>query len=363
LSERRYRISRFTYVRLVADELVAETPLSNGRVALSDPAWAAALHALTQPCTPDELAARLHGTSRDEASAMFSAFLEAGLLTAVGPDGADDETGSLQTWEFHDLVMHARSRAGRNDAPSGGTYRFAGRLDPPPALPREQFAESIELERPELSRMLRNDQPYAAVQESRLSQRHFDADRPITIVQLSELLFRVGRVVDVSTSDIPTAAGTVELEYAARPFPSAGALYELDLYVAVNTCAGLGGGLYAYDPVEHRLGRIAGSDDGTRQIVDDSARAAGIDSSTVQTVLIMSARFSRLAWKYESIAYSLLLKNVGVLMATTYLAGTAMGIATCALGRGDSDLFARTAGFDYYERTSVGELLLGSSPG
>jgi hypothetical protein len=43
-----------------------------------------------------------------------------------------------------------------------------------------------------------------------------------------------------------------------------------------------------------------------------------------------------------------------------YLAATAMNLAPCALGCGDSDLFARAAGTDYYVETSVGEFLLGS---
>ena len=39
---------------------------------------------------------------------------------------------------------------------------------------------------------------------------------------------------------------------------------------------------------------------------------------------------------------------------------TAMDLAPCALGGGDSDLFTRAAGLDYYTETSVGEFLLGS---
>ena len=67
-----------------------------------------------------------------------------------------------------------------------------------------------------------------------------------------------------------------------------------------------------------------------------------------------------MAWKYESIAYALTLKDVGVLFQTMYLAATAMGLAPCALGGGDADLFARAAGTDYRVETSVGEFLLGS---
>ena len=80
----------------------------------------------------------------------------------------------------------------------------------------------------------------------------------------------------------------------------------------------------------------------------------------LQVLLVVAARFQRLAWKYASIAYALTLEHVGVLYQTMYLAATAMGLAPCALGAGNSDLFARAAGTDWCAETSVGEFLLGS---
>jgi oxazoline/thiazoline dehydrogenase len=41
-----------------------------------------------------------------------------------------------------------------------------------------------------------------------------------------------------------------------------------------------------------------------------------------------------------------------------YLVATAMNLAPCGLGGGDSDLFAAAAGLDYYVETSVGEFML-----
>ncbi len=59
---------------------------------------------------------------------------------------------------------------------------------------------------------------------------------------------------------------------------------------------------------------------------------------------------------------ALVLKHVGVVFQTMYLAATAMGLAPCAVGLGDSDLFAQAADTDYYAETSVGEFLHGSAP-
>jgi SagB-type dehydrogenase family enzyme len=60
------------------------------------------------------------------------------------------------------------------------------------------------------------------------------------------------------------------------------------------------------------------------------------------------------------LAYSLIVKHVGVVYQTMYLTATGMGLAPCTIGAGDSDLFARAAGPDYSAETSVGEFLLGS---
>jgi SagB-type dehydrogenase family enzyme len=84
--------------------------------------------------------------------------------------------------------------------------------------------------------------------------------------------------------------------------------------------------------------------------------------SVPQVLITLAARFQRVSWKYESIAYSLILKNVGVIYATMYLVATALNLAPCALGSGDSDLFARVAGTDYLKETSVGEFALGHKP-
>jgi oxazoline/thiazoline dehydrogenase len=95
----------------------------------------------------------------------------------------------------------------------------------------------------------------------------------------------------------------------------------------------------------------------------DAADSGGIPEDTVQVLLVVAARVPRIAWKYASIAYTLILKHVGVVYQNMYLTATAMGLAPCALGCGDSNAFARAASTDYYDETSVGEFLLGSVTG
>ena len=60
-----------------------------------------------------------------------------------------------------------------------------------------------------------------------------------------------------------------------------------------------------------------------------------------QIVITIAARFGRVSWKYSSLAYALILKDVGVLIQTLYLMATDMGLGGCAIGSTNIDLFAQ----------------------
>ncbi len=358
----RYVLSRFAGLRRLGHEAVVESPLAHARVILNDGRAAALVGALTVPATAEELTGRVVGLPAEAVTGVLTLLLRAGLIGEAGAGGgcAEEEDPALQTWEFHDLLFHARSRQGRSDAPCGGTYRLAGRLAPPPALKPAPAGETRDLYRPDLARLERDDPPLAHVQERRCSVRAFDTERPITDRQLGEFLFRVARVKDCWQTDVATAAGPVRMDFASRPYPAGGSLHELELYAAVNRCDNLEAGLHHYDPLRHRLTRLCGRTAEVGRLLREAAESTAIPEESVQVLLVLAARFARLAWKYESIAYALTLKHVGVVFQTMYLAATAMGLGPCAVGCGDSDLFARAAGTDYCAETSVGEFLLGS---
>jgi SagB-type dehydrogenase family enzyme len=358
----RYVLSRFAYLRGEGGEAVLESPLAHARVTLNDCRAAALVGALAAPLTAEELAARVGEIPAEAVLRLLTLLLRAGLLGEAGPGGTCDvdQDPALQTWSFHDLLFHARSRRGRFDAPYGGTYRLAGRLDPPPALKPAPTGETRELYRPDLARLERDDPPLARVQERRRSVREFDSERPITDRQLGEFLFRVARVKDHRQEEVETPQGPVRMDFASRPYPAGGGLYELELYAAMNRCANLEPGLYHYDPSRHRLTRLCGRTAEVGSLLRDAAESTTVDEADLQVLLILAARVPRVAWKYESIAYALTLKHVGVVFQTMYLAATAMGLGPCAVGGGDADLFARAAGVDYCAETSVGEFLLGS---
>jgi SagB-type dehydrogenase family enzyme len=353
---RRYVLSRFAYLRRAGNEAVLESPRAHARVVLKDSRAAALVAALATPATADELTGQTDGLPADAIGGVLTVLLRAGLL-----DEADtEEDAALQTWEFHDLLFHARTRLGRSDAPRGATYRLAGRIPPPPAVKPTPAEETRELDRPDLTLLERDDPPLAWVQERRRSVREFDAEHPITDRQLGEFLFRVARVKDTWEAEVDTGRGPLRMDFASRPYPAGGCLYELEVYAAVSACADLDRGLYHYDAALHRLTRLCGRTAEVKGLLRDAAESTGIPEGDLQVLVILAARFPRLAWKYETIAYALTLKHVGVVLQTMYLAATAMGLGPCAVGCGDAELFARAAGTDCCAETSVGEFLLGS---
>jgi SagB-type dehydrogenase family enzyme len=322
------RLSRFAHLRRVDGELGLETPLAPYRVVLHD--WRG----------PALLADPPPGLVEAEALEAFLEMLEeAGMLDEDPP-----------MWEFHDLVFHAGSRLGRHDRPYGGTYRFEGGAPSPPAVRPKFPAPAIPLPRPDLGAIA--DPPLARVMEERRSIRTQGAVPP-TLGQLSEFLYRTFRTDEIRFDG--------HQEIARRPHANAGALYELELYLIVDRCGGLEPGAYHYDSHAHALEPLATAPADRAAMLDFVRRGCGM-SAPPQILITLTSRIGRLAWKYAGIAYASTLKDVGIVYQSMYLAATAMGLAPCALGGGDGDLFARALGIDYYEEPAVGEFMLGSAP-
>ena len=147
-------------------------------------------------------------------------------------------------------------------------------------------------------------------------------------------------------------------DYAARPYPSAGASYELELYLAVDKCDGLPRGFYHYDAGRHALALICVR----ASELEAQLKAAELAMATPavpQILITIAARFGRTSWKYSSIAYALILKDVGVLMQTFYLMATDIGLGGCSIGTTNIDLFAKMTGIEFHVEGPVGQFALG----
>jgi SagB-type dehydrogenase family enzyme len=201
----------------------------------------------------------------------------------------------------------------------------------------------------------------AKLLRERHSTREFDDQRPITLGELARFLASAARV-ESEWQTTPDTGDGLTLSYAARPYPSAGASHELELYLAVDKCEGLPRGFYHYDASQHALVLIDVRASELEAQLKSAAHAMG--TSTVPQILItITARFGRTSWKYSSIAYALILKDVGVLMQTFYLMATDMELGGCAIGIANIDLFAKMTGLEFHVEGPVGQFALGRGAG
>jgi len=346
-------LSRFAVARVVDRTIEIESPRSGWRIVCEDPSAVAFLSVIA---TPRLLSTQLQeagkiGLSADGAAAFVSALASAGMVVAHDSEEASspEDRDTLAQWSTADLLFHERSRVGRTQRPFGGTYPFQDSAVLPTPFVREAAETSIELAVPSDS-LDSSAAAFFDVLESRRSVREFDDENPITKNELSELLWRTVRVRKLYEDNY---GGVVD-----RPYPSGGAVHELDVHVAVRLVAGLDPGLYRYNPIENVLVPVAGDSPEFRMWMSAVPPWPQIDSLP-QATLVISARFGRAMWKYQSMAYALILKNAGVLLQTLYLAVTALNLGGCALGAGDSERFSSLAGLDPYEESSVSEFAIG----
>jgi oxazoline/thiazoline dehydrogenase len=350
-SDGSYQLTRFAVLRRGGSAMVLESPLTSVQVDLGMPLVGALVAALAEPQTAATLAA-IGPVEEAEAALLLQLLVEAGVVEPAGQEEAGTEL-----WEFQDLLLFTRSRRGRHSHPYGATSPGRDRQHPKPALRVSFPASPMALPRPDLDRLTATDPPFARVVEDRKSVRQHGAD-PLSVEQLGELLFRVARVRRVIE---PNSGDPTSFTMTDRPYPSGGATYDLEVYLTVHRCVGLEPGLYHYDPLAHAVRLVREPSPETAALLTDATQAAYLPGPP-QVLVTLASRFGRVAWRYSSMAHALTLKNVGVLQQTFCLAATAMGLGACPLGGGNSDAFAAAAGTNYYEETSVGELILGSLP-
>ena len=348
-------LSRFAYMRRRGKEMVLESPRAGALFKICNPSVATAIATLCTPQSVKQLR-RQHGFRGIDFLALL---VDCQILFKIGRGSKNqlrraEGDCNLVLWDFHDLLFHARSTEGRHANPLGGVYPFMDVMPPLPAVRAPWPGKKINLQNfsSAQSGVL---SPFAKLLHDRHSTRNFDDQRPITITELSWFLEKTARIQSKSRSTIGRGPSVT---YTLRPYPSAGASYELELYLAVDKCNGLARGFYHYDGSGHALVPIGVSTSELKALL--TAAQFAMDAPVSPQILItIAARFGRISWKYSSLAYALILKDVGVLTQMFYLMATDMGLGGCAIGPTNIDLFAKMTGIEFHVEGSVGQFALG----
>jgi SagB-type dehydrogenase family enzyme len=359
-------LSRFAYLRRRGNDLVLESPCAQALFRIGDPQVAGVLAALAAPQSVSQLR-RQPGFPGLELLALLTSCRILFKVDPARPTGQRSAEGddNLVLWDFHDLLFHARSTQGRHANPVGGTYPYASSIAPLPAVRPAWPGKKIDLPAFESAGSLAalqgaraEEGRVAKLLRERHSTRDFDDRRAITLVELARFLDATARVQSKWQLGIDFDGSGPMVGYAARSYPSGGAAYELELYLAVDKCEGLPRGFYYYDADAHALTPIAAGAEQLDAMLDGAEIAMGVEAAP-QILITIAARFGRVTWKYSSIAYALVLKDVGALMQTLYLMASAMGLGGCAIGTSNIDLFAEMTGLEFHVEGPVGQFALG----
>ena len=337
-----WTLSRFALLRREGRHLVLECTEAPCDIVLEDRNLVRWIHAAAASVEPEP----------GSAQAVVLAFLE-GLGFVEHPDAA--EPPARQMWEFHDRLFHRRTRNYADLRPFGGIYRFleasedghVEHLPSPPAIRAPHAAETIALAAPDrlAGTSLRH------VMEKRRSRREMGREA-VGLEQVAALLYRVARVTRRLPGDL-----------LQRPYPSGGAIHELEFYLAVRVCGGLAPGFYHYRSDIHALAHLRreAADRAAAAMVSDCA-AAWRTAGEPQCLIVLSSRLPRLAWKYAAIAYRTSILNAGVVLQSLYLVATDIGLNGSAAGTGNPELFVQATGTTSWEETSIAEFGFGSRP-
>jgi SagB-type dehydrogenase family enzyme len=344
-------LSRFAYLRRRGNEMVLESPRASALFRICDPKIATTIAMLSAP----QQIKRLRRHDGFPGLELLALLVDCQILFKINPardDGLRPTEGddNLVLWDFHDLLFHARSTEGRHANPMGGVYPYVGVMSPLPAVRPRWPGKKIDLHKFSTAHS-----PAGKLLRERHSTRIFDDQRPITLAELARLLDSTARIQSRWSSRLSSGPAVA---YSARPYPSAGAGYALELYLAVDKCEGLARGFYHYDAGGHVLVPIGARTHEFEAMLRGAAFAMGVPAAP-QILITIAARFGRISWKYSSLAYALVLKDVGVLTQTLYLMATDMGLGGCAIGSVNIDLFAKMTGIEFHVEGPVGQFAIG----
>jgi SagB-type dehydrogenase family enzyme len=348
-------LSRFAYLRRRGNEMILESPRAGALFRIGEPKVASALTLLA---TPQKIS-RLRRQDGFPGIELLALLVDCQILFKVEEGDAlraNEGDDNLVLWDFHDLLFHTRSTEGRQANPLGGLYPYAGVMPPPPAVRPRWPGKKIDLHK--LAASPETVSPVARLLRERHSTREFDDQQPITLVELAHFLDSTARVLSKWKSPLDLGDAGPVIAYTTRPYPSGGSSYELELYLAVANCEGLARGFYHYDADRHALVPIGAHPQDFDAMLTSAALAMDAPGAP-QILVTIAARFSRISWKYSSLAYSLILKDVGVLIQTFYMMATDMGLGGCAIGTNNIDLFAKMTGVEFHVEGPVGQFAIG----
>lgn len=328
-----YRLSRFAYLQADSREggWLLQTPLAPVVVRLNADGFnlLGQFQAHAGELTPD-----LNLLSRVLAAACM-------LTDAASPE---EDQPPLGAWSFSNALDFALARDSRRNwqGAAVGPDTFEPKVQPA----ADDAAIPLAVTPPSQPGLLLRD-----ALTLRQSRRQHGVE-PITLDQL-------GYFLDQSARSLP-ASDRSEGPPMRLPYPSAGGLYPLEIYVVVNRCEALSGIVYHYRPETHMLEPWVSPVGAAERLLNETREVTYGQPTELDVLLLITARGENSLLKYGSAALSLMNQDAGALIQTFYLAAESLGLAGCAIGAFEAASVEKLLDFSQWLEIPIGLFWIGN---
>ena len=144
-----------------------------------------------------------------------------------------------------------------------------------------------------------------------------------------------------------------------RLYPSAGALYPLEVYVLAMNVKSVPKAVYHYSPSDHSITRIAEIPEGWR--FGDVFFVEG-DLGGCGFLIVISSVFARNTSKYGDRGYRMILFEAGHLAQNFLLISGALKASSLPIGGFNEQILEELIGIDGVEESAIYPILFGNSP-
>ena len=230
----------------------------------------------------------------------------------------------MRYWSFHDKLFDKKTRSWGDNVIRSGSYRFLP--EPAPRIQSGIGAEPTEYH---------SDNNMVPPHSRRIGSDSSD----ISHEELRELLDRAFMNIEIESLDGSDKYGEKRVH---RPYPSAGGINELSFYIlsANRVENGVEYTLNRYQPERRDLIQCGESGD-EGYLIADYVKRCWQTKSAPRYILLITGDYGMIGYKYENIAYRLMLLNAGCATVRFYDACRSMGISCCCAGSGPSDLIKK----------------------
>ena len=216
------------------------------------------------------------------------------------------------------------------DDPDYTTDQYAGVKQPP--LFKDPVSDVI-ITLPKDFENLNINNDFLQVINTRVSSRIY-REEEMSLLELSFILWCAQGVKGIRGKSYATL----------RTVPCGGARHESELYLCVQHVQGLSAGHYHYLPQNHSLELLNKAEDVKLFISESLNEQAWAAKAGVVFYFDMVAY--RAEWRYGIYAHRIALVDAGYISENIYLACTALGLGSCAIGSIEEAISNRVFGLD-----------------